>query len=128
MGSLQFQPRFIRAGDAHAYLGMCRDEFNKTVRPFVNEFPIGERGVGFDRQQLDDWATAYVLAMAIDKTGATEQQLPRSERLKGATPWRENQLPVSPKGKASGTLTRKSTGSDFTRALELVTGKKQKLT
>ena len=32
-------PRFIRAGEAYGYLGMCRDEFNKTVRPNVREFP-----------------------------------------------------------------------------------------
>jgi predicted DNA-binding transcriptional regulator AlpA len=121
-------PRFIRVTDAPGYLGMCRDEFNKTVRPNVHEFPIGERGVGFDRQELDDWATAYVQAKAIDKSGASEQQSLRSERLTGVTPWRENQSLASPKGKASGTLTRKSTEKDFTKALALVTGKKRNAT
>ncbi len=52
-----FVPRFIRAKDAPAYLGMCRDEFNRTVRPHVHEFPIGSRGVGFDREELDAWLT-----------------------------------------------------------------------
>jgi hypothetical protein len=33
-------------------LGTCRAEFDKTVRPYVSAFPIGERGVGFDRQKV----------------------------------------------------------------------------
>lgn len=34
-------PRILRASAAPAYLGMCRTEFNKTVRPYVREFRIG---------------------------------------------------------------------------------------
>lgn len=60
-------PRIIRVGSAPAYLGMCRAEFNKAVRPYVREFPVGIRGVGFDRYELDDWADAYVAAHSIDK-------------------------------------------------------------
>jgi predicted DNA-binding transcriptional regulator AlpA len=121
-------PRFIRARDAAGYLGMCRAEFDKTVRPHVREFPIGERGVGFDRLDLDEWATAYVEAKAIDKTGASGQQSPRSERQVGETQWREKRSPASPKGKAFGISTRKSTENDFTRALALVTGRKPSAT
>ena len=118
-------PRFIRAKQAPAYLGMCRAVFDAQVRPYVHEFPIGERGVGFDRQELDDWATAHVQAKAIDKKGASEQQLPRSERQKGDKSWRENRSQASLKGKVSGISTRKSTANDFTKVLELVNGKKQ---
>ncbi|WP_223841617.1 hypothetical protein [Pseudomonas marginalis] len=125
---LALLPRFIRAKYAPAYLGMCRSVFDADVRPHIREFPIGERGVGFDRQELDDWATAYVEAAAIDKKGATEQQSPRSERQKGDKSWRENRSQASPKGKASGISTRKSTENDFTKALELVTGKKRSAT
>ena len=125
MGAQQLIPRFIRAKEAPGYLGMCRAIFDETVRPFVSEFPIGGRGVGFDRQELDDWATAYVEARAIDKKGATEQQLPRSERQKGDKSWRENRSQASPKGAGSGISTRKSTANDFTKVLELVNGKKQ---
>ncbi|GLH31735.1 hypothetical protein BR1R5_11210 [Pseudomonas sp. BR1R-5] len=60
-------PRIIRAGSAPAYLGMCRDEFHKTVRPYVREFPIGIQGVGFDRYELDDWADAYIAMHSTDK-------------------------------------------------------------
>ncbi|CAI8820032.1 conserved hypothetical protein [Pseudomonas chlororaphis] len=125
MGAQQLQPRFIRAGDAPAYLAMSREEFKNTVRPYVREFPIGERGVGFDRQELDDWASAYVEARAIEKKGASEQQSPRSERHEGDPQWRENRSQASPKGKVSGTSTRKSTVSDFMKAQELVTGRKR---
>lgn len=128
MGAQQLIPRFIRAKEAPGYLGMCRAIFDETVRPYVSEFPIGGRGVGFDRQELDDWATAYVEAKAIDKKGATEQQSPRSERQKGDKSWRENRSQVSPKGKVSGISTRRSTAKDFTNLLAQLTDKKQSST
>ncbi|UZJ58616.1 MULTISPECIES: hypothetical protein [unclassified Pseudomonas] len=128
MGAHKIQPRFIRAGEAPAYLSMNLALFNQIVRPFVNEFPIGERGVGFDRQELDDWASSYVAAKAIDKKGAGAQQLPRSERQKGDTRWREKRSPGSPKGTGSGISTRKSTASDFTNLLAQLTDKKQSAT
>ena len=121
-------PRFIRAGAAPAYLGMCRDEFNKTVRPNIREFPIGQRGVGFDREELDAWADAYVDRLAIDKGGAKGQQSPGSERQIGEPSWREKPSRASRKGPVSGISTRKSTENDFTKALELVTGRKQSAT
>ncbi|WP_081025029.1 hypothetical protein [Pseudomonas amygdali] len=77
-------PRLIRAGDACGYLGMCRDEFNKTVRPNVQEFPIGKQGVGFDRLELDEWADAYVESKAIEKAANQDNSQPRSERHTGA--------------------------------------------
>jgi predicted DNA-binding transcriptional regulator AlpA len=125
---LALLPRFIRAKQAPAYLGMCRAVFDAEVRPYVHEFPIGERGVGFDRQELDDWASAYVAAKSIDKKRATEQQSPRSERQQGDKPWRENRSQASPKGKVSGISTRRSTENAFMKALELVTGKKPSAT
>lgn len=67
MAKQAVQPRILRANAAPAYLGMCKDEFNKTVRPHVHEFPIGVQGVGFDRYELDDWADAYIAKHSIDK-------------------------------------------------------------
>jgi hypothetical protein len=107
---------------------MCRAEFDKTVRPHVREFRIGERGVGYDREELDDWATAYVEANAIDKTGSSRPQSPGSERQKGEPLWRGKRSPALVKGTESGTSTRKSTVKDFTKALEAATGRKQKPT
>jgi len=119
------QPRFMRAGEAPEYLSMNLALFNELVRPFVSEFPIGERGVGFDRLELDEWASNYVENKAIDKKGASEQQLPRSERQVGESKWRAKRSQASLKGTGSGISTRKSTASDFTKVLELVNGKKQ---
>ncbi|WP_308852305.1 hypothetical protein [Pseudomonas entomophila] len=121
------QPRFIRFGDAPGYLGMCRDEFNKTVRPNVREFPIGKQGVAFDRQELDAWADAYVEAKAIEKAGSQDNNRPRSER-RGENTWREKRSLASTRKGASGKSTRSTGGSEFERALELVTGKKQSST
>ena len=60
------QPRFMRAGEAPDYLSMNLALFNEIVRPYVSEFPIGERGVGFDRLELDERASSFVESWAID--------------------------------------------------------------
>ena len=120
-------PRFVRFMDAPGYLGMCRDEFNKTVRPNVREFPIGKQGVAFDRIELDEWADAYVDSKSIEKVANQDNNHPRSERqgeAKGGKPWQEKRSPVSTRKVESGKSTKCSEGSDFERALELVTGKK----
>ncbi|WP_256587586.1 hypothetical protein [Pseudomonas sp. HLS-6] len=117
-------PRFIRFGEAPGYLGMCRDEFNKTVRPHVQEFPIGKQGVAFDRLELDEWADAYVQAKSIEKASVQDNNRPRSER-RGDTIWREKRSPVSTRKAVSGKSTKSTGGSEFERALALVTGKKQ---
>lgn len=67
MKKIPIQPRILRAYQAPGYLGMCRDVFNKTVRPYVREFPIGQQGVGFDRIELDQWADVYIAAHSIEK-------------------------------------------------------------
>ena len=51
--------KFIRLRDAPYYLGMDVRLFNKIVRPYVLEFPIGKQGIGFDRCDLDAWAEDY---------------------------------------------------------------------
>jgi len=52
-------PRLIRLRDAPYYLGMDRNRFNKEVRPHVQEIPIGEQGIAFDRLDLDAWVEQY---------------------------------------------------------------------
>lgn len=68
----QILPRVLRYRDAPGYLGMCKQEFDKTVRPFITEFPIGAQGVGFDRYEIDEWADAYITANAIQKAPKAE--------------------------------------------------------
>jgi hypothetical protein len=52
-------PRYIRYRDAPAYLGVDRNRFDAEVRPFIVEIPIGDRGIAFDRLDLDAWADDY---------------------------------------------------------------------
>ncbi|WP_243753551.1 hypothetical protein [Pseudomonas koreensis] len=72
MDKLILQPRVIRAKQAPGYLGMCRDVFNKVVRPYVREFPVGAQGVGFDRVELDKWADVYIEGNSIEKSQRVE--------------------------------------------------------
>ncbi|MHC8404278.1 hypothetical protein [Pseudomonas sp. TMB3-21] len=81
MTKLLPQPRILRAFQAPSYLGMCREVFNKAVRPYVREFPIGKQGIGFDRLELDKWADAYIAAHSIHK-----QMNPESASLPVAAP------------------------------------------
>ena len=53
MTEVMIQPRIIRAGQAPDYCGMGREVFNKEIRPYLTEIPIGEIGKGFDRLDLD---------------------------------------------------------------------------
>jgi predicted DNA-binding transcriptional regulator AlpA len=56
---LQYTARFIRLKAAPIYLGMDKNLFNRTVRPFLTQIPIGRRGIAFDRLELDQWADQY---------------------------------------------------------------------
>ncbi|GLO05719.1 hypothetical protein [Pseudomonas asiatica] len=120
------QPRFLRAKDAPGYLGMCKDEFKNTVRPHVREFPIGKQGIGFDRLELDAWADAYIEAMAVEKASNQDNNRPRSGSTAGEskeTPWPKRQSQGSRKCQtASGKSTKSTGGSEFKRALALLTG------
>ena len=60
--SLQILPRILRYRDAPAYVGMDRNRFDADVRPSITEIPIGERGIAFDRLELDAWLEAYIAA------------------------------------------------------------------
>lgn len=84
-------PRFIRAMDAPGYLGMCRDEFKKTVRLHVREFPIGKQAIGFDRIELDEWADAYIESMAIEKAAnhRMNDSAWKKARIRAAKKWQE---------------------------------------
>ena len=48
--------RIYRLRDAPTYLGMDRHTFNANVRPYLTIIPVGKRGIGFDRLELDAYA------------------------------------------------------------------------
>lgn len=52
-------PRFIRYRDAPGYLGVDRGRFNTEIRPYLIEIPIGDRGIAFDRLDLEEFADQY---------------------------------------------------------------------
>lgn len=113
-------PRILRAYQAPGYLGMCRDVFNRTVRPYVREFPIGKQGIGFDRIELDEWADAYIAAHSIDKQLPADiptQQKPATLKLDKqqgqAIAARSNKM-IDPHAKSK---------EEFERVLAMVTGK-----
>lgn len=81
MNTPSLQPRIIRAKQAPGYLGMCRDVFNRVVRPHVSEFPIGQQGVGFDRIELDKWADAHIAENSIKKFQSLEAAPPLIDTL-----------------------------------------------
>lgn len=114
------QPRILRAKHAPSYLGMCRAEFDKTVRPHVRVFPIGKQGVGFDRQELDDWADAYIAARAIDQHTPSENT-PHGQR----TAVKEPQLTSRQSIPLQAPDPHAKSKEEFRRALESVRGKKQ---
>ncbi|WP_260415061.1 hypothetical protein [Pseudomonas cichorii] len=116
MNNTVIPPRILRANQAHGYLGMCRDEFNKTVRPNVREFPIGKQGVGFDRLELDEWADAYIAANSVDKQQRSDTSiLPKPEkRLMGRAKNKSPAVRPDPHSKSY---------EEFERVLAMVRGK-----
>jgi len=115
--STQLLPRLIRHRDAHFYLGMDKNRFNKEVRPHLSEIPIGIQGIAFDRLDLDAWV---------------EQYKSRNGRLKntsrGGTLWDAKDRQGSLKEETPGILTNKSLEKEFERALAQAASKKRKNT
>lgn len=51
--------RWLNPKNAAAYLGTNINLFNKDIRPHLVEIPIGERGIRFDKLDLDAFADQY---------------------------------------------------------------------
>ena len=110
-------PRFIRYRDAPAYLGMDKNRFDNEVRPSLVELPIGQIGVAFDRLDLDAWADDYKSRMGRQS----------KKQNKGNKAWQKNKQDLQ-KEATTGTSTKSSKVTDFTKALERVTLKKPNAT
>lgn len=110
----QITPRLIRLKDAPFYLGMDRNRFNKEVRPYIVEIPIGKQGIAFDRLEIDAWVDQYV-----SRNGRPTSQ-PRGNIL-----WDANEAQDSGIGVVSGTSRSKYSARRFTKALEQATSKKR---
>lgn len=121
MNKLPLQPRILRAYQAPGYLGMCRDVFNKTVRPYVREFPIGQQGVGFDRLELDQWADAYIAANSIDKQQSTDVLTRQKSAARQPGRNAQRQAVISDKNKTADPSAKLK--EEFDRVLAMVKGK-----
>ena len=111
-------PRFIRAKDAPAYLGMNRNMFNQLVKPWLTIIPRGTQGRAYDRLDLDAWA---------DEDKRRNGRTP--EKSKRSTQWDENERQASLKGAQSGISIRKSgDGEDFAKALASARSKRRNCT
>ena len=109
-----FFNRVYRLRDAPRYLGMDIHRFNKEVRPYLTEIPIGKQGKGFDVLEMDAWLEHY-----ISRNGRPAK--PRGEIL-----WDAKKSPDFKNVLESGTLTKKSVESEFVKVLEQVYSKKLK--
>lgn len=93
-------PRLIRLRDIPHYLGMDRKIFNKEVRPFLIEIPIGVQGKAFDRLDLDEWVDYY--------KGRSGRSINKRLELWDAQIWQDcqiSQLPkAGPQGEGTGSI------------------------
>ncbi len=111
-------PRLIRLKDAPSYLGMDRHRFNHEIRPNMTEIPIGTQGIAFDRLDLDAWVDHYKQCSGR----------PAASNRRSLEIWDENERRGSTNVGIPGTLTRKSSDTDFVKALALVNLKKPRST
>jgi len=119
-GQFEFQPRVIRAKDAHTYLGMDRNRFNSEVKPRLVAVPIGTQGIAYDRLDLDVWWEEY------KRRNGRPGALWKNE---GEELWEEVQqdsVGAQTSQAASGISKRSSTVAQFTKAVEQATKKKRK--
>lgn len=99
---------------------MCRDVFNKVVRPYVREFPVGAQGVGFDRADLDKWADAYIEENSIEKPQRVEASSVLIDTLQSE---RKKRGPAM-LGQKSGLSTHKPSSSDvFYKLVDEILGR-----
>ena len=108
-----FIPAIIRLKNAPFYCGMNRKRFNREVRPLLTILPIGKKGIGFYRQELDTWAESI----------KNIQGIPPDRRKT----WEKNDLyQGSACATGFGTLKKWSTENAYLKALTLAKEQKRK--
>ena len=109
-------PRLLRLKDIKGYLRMDIRIFNKIVRPFLIELPIGKRGKAFDRLDLDKWVDYY------------KQRSGRPSNYKRLRLWDVKERQDSTNVENSGTLTNRFSDKEFAKVLDQIRSKKRKRT
>jgi DNA relaxase NicK len=113
-------PRVLRAMDAHVYLGMDRNRFNREVKPHIIAVPIGTQGIGYDRFDLDGWWEEH--KRRNGRPGALIN-------IEGEGQWEEAQQGCAGgliSQEVSGTSRKSSTAALFMKAVARATKKKRK--
>jgi hypothetical protein len=100
-------PRFIRLRDAPQYFGMDKNRFNREVRPFLTEIPIGRQGRAFDRLEMEAAAEQYK-----SRNGRPAANSVRRRR------WDDIDRPASPCVVGSGISTSKLEELAFEKAVK----------
>ena len=108
-------PRLIRLRVVSRYLGMDRHRFNKEVRQFLTEMPIGIQGIAFDRLDLDRWVDYHKQCSGR----------PSNKRLKL---WDAKERQDSTNVETPGILINRSSDTEFAKVLKQIRLKKRKST
>ena len=108
--NLRLLTRLYRRADAAKYVGMSVYLFDREVRPYLTDIPIGNQGIGFDRFELDEWVDHHIRANG------------RPAQKEGL--WLKSH-PASKSGATRGGSTKPSADSEFEKALALVSSKKR---
>lgn len=109
--------RLIRHRDAPGYLGMDKNKFRREVKPYVTVIPLGKRAVAYDRLDLDAWADQYKRRNGRPAQISLEVEV-----------WGEEERQVSSNAGKSGTSIKRSTESEFAKALALTRSTRRKNT
>ncbi|MDO8955213.1 MAG: hypothetical protein Q7V63_10255 [Gammaproteobacteria bacterium] len=109
------EPRLVRMRDAPKYLGMCKNVFNKVVRPYIPNIQVSKQGVAFDRLDLDRWV----------EQNKRRNRCPINERR---ALWDENVCQDSSNEEAHGMLIKGSSEEEFMKTLDLIRSKRRKNT
>lgn len=110
---IQIEPRIIRAKWAPGYCGMNASQFNDEIRLYVTEIPVGERGIGFDRLDLDEALDEYKKRCGRAPDSEEHSQCSRKKARQGSNA-----------STASGRSIKPSTAEDFIEAVRRVRLKK----
>jgi len=109
-------PRFIRAKNAPAYLGMDRNKFNAQIKPRLTVIELGPQSRAYDRLDLDAIA---------DEIKSRNGRPPRLQ-TEGTTIWQGKERQDSSSVVKPGISTSRSKGmDDFAKALATVTTTKR---
>ena len=98
----KYNAKVLRLVDAPGYVGLNKNTFNSVIRPQLNELQLGERIVGFNRSELDNF-----IDIETNQAQATEH-----------APWGNQTNKTARRGSSKEVKSGTSTGESATPELE----------